>query len=181
METAFIDIPPLELRREGEQRILRVRCVPYGEVSHKAGGRPERFRAGAFATAAAHAGKIRLRDANHSKDRLPVGVGQSFEDLPDGLYGEYRVYNTPEGRAAIENVEEGVYAGVSVGFYAEDEDSRRRCPRDPPRDPASRLARRGARLRRGPRSSRCAARTGTRPRCANRTCRSSTCPTTTRR
>lgn len=122
METTFVADPDIELRREGEHHVLRVRCIPYGVITHKAGARPERFRAGAFATAPANAGKIRLRDANHAKERLPVGVAQTLDDRQDGLYGEYRVYNTPEGRAALENVKEGVYTGVSVGFYAEDED-----------------------------------------------------------
>lgn len=121
METAFVDDPQLEIRREGEHRILTVRCVPYGAISHRAGPRPERFAPHAFAGAPARASKIRLRDANHAKDRPPVGVAQHLEDRDDGLYGQFRFYDTTEGRAALENVVENVYDGVSVGFYAEDD------------------------------------------------------------
>lgn len=121
METAFITEPQLEIRREGEHRILHVRCVPYGILTDKAGPGLERFRAHAFAGAVANAARIRLRDANHSPNRLPVAVGLRLEDDDNALYGDYRVYNTPEGRAALENVEEGVYTGVSVGFFAEDD------------------------------------------------------------
>lgn len=120
METTFIDEPQLELRTEGSQRILAVRCVPYGKATLKAGPRPERFRYGAFAGATDNAGRIRLRDADHTRGRLPVGVAQRLEERADGLYGEFRFYNTPEGRAAVENVAAGVYAGVSVGFFADD-------------------------------------------------------------
>lgn len=118
METTFIEDPQLELRSEGTHRMLSVRCVPYGQISHKAGPRPEKFRHGAFAGAIANASKIRLRQKNHDRNTLPVGVAERLEERDDGLYGVYRFYDTVEGRAAIENVAEGVYGGVSVGFIA---------------------------------------------------------------
>lgn len=121
METTYITDPQLEVRTAGQHRLLSVRCIPYGTVTHKAGRTPERFRAHAFATAPASAGKIRLRDADHAKDRISVGVATQLEDRDDGLYGVFRFYDTQEGRSALENVLADVYQGVSVGFYAQDE------------------------------------------------------------
>jgi HK97 family phage prohead protease len=95
--------------------------MPYDVVTRTAGPVPERFAPAAFASAPASAGKVRLRDGSHARERISVGVAQLLDDRPDGLYGEFRFYNTPEGRAALENVAEGVYAGVSVGFIAEQE------------------------------------------------------------
>ncbi len=123
METAFIPDAQLEVRAAEQGHLIRVRVMPYGAVTTRAdnGGRPERFRAHAFGNVAATDAKIRLVDENHAKNRRPVGLASAFADREDALYGDFRMYDTPEGRGALENVREGTYGGVSVGFVATDE------------------------------------------------------------
>ena len=117
METTTMVLDGLELRLAGDHHEAFLRCVPYGVTTTRT-KTPERMLAGAFQEATAAASKIRLTDENHANGRRPVGVGLALEDRPDGLYGRFRFYNTPEGRAALENVQEGTYGGVSVGFVA---------------------------------------------------------------
>jgi HK97 family phage prohead protease len=109
---------PLELRRStSDELTLEGLCVPYGVTSLKAGyPRGERFLPGAFADVDTRA-KIRLTDSHLEGDaRRPVGVGTAFRETPQGLWGGFRFYNTPEGRGARENVIEETYGGLSVGF-----------------------------------------------------------------
>lgn len=119
-DTTFVTADRLEVREaaDGYHELEGV-CVPYGVVTTRAGHRPERFRPGAFASAlASMAGKIRLLDHNHSDSHRPVAVATALEDRTGGLWGRFRFYNTPEGRAALENVTEDTYGGLSVGFVA---------------------------------------------------------------
>lgn len=114
---------PLELRRASDidgVHTLEGLCVPYGRTTLKAGfPRGERFVSGAFRDAVAGRAKVRLRDIHGANDnRRPVAVSTGFEETGDGLVGRFRFYNTPEGRGAWENVSEGTYGGLSVGFYA---------------------------------------------------------------
>lgn len=39
-------------------------------------------------------------------------------ETPEGLYGVWRIHNTPEGLSAYENAREGTYGGLSIGFVA---------------------------------------------------------------
>jgi HK97 family phage prohead protease len=119
-ETTFVAAERLEIREaaDGHHELEGV-CVPYGVETRRAGARPERFRPGAFRDALAGAvGKIRLVDHNHSDSRRPVAVATALEERTGGLWGRFRFYNTPEGRAALENVREETYGGLSIGFVA---------------------------------------------------------------
>ncbi|MGI9823953.1 HK97 family phage prohead protease [Agromyces sp. Marseille-Q5079] len=94
-------------------------CVPYGRRTDRApGGTPEVILSGAFAAAVAAPSSVRLQDNNHSKNTRPVGVAVELHETPEGLWGRFRLYRTPEGRAAFENVVAGTYGGLSVGFIA---------------------------------------------------------------
>lgn len=120
-ETMFVAADRLEIRESSDgHHELEGICVPYGVVTHRAGAQPERFRPGAFTAALESlSGRIRLRDHNHNLDaRRPVGVATALEERTGGLWGRFRFYNTPEGRAALENVTEDTYEGLSVGFIA---------------------------------------------------------------
>ncbi|MFJ9125710.1 HK97 family phage prohead protease [Streptomyces sp. NPDC102340] len=106
---------PYKLRAASDGTLTGI-CVPYGQVSylteHAAG---ERFARGAFAKSiAARAGKIRLKSL-HS-EVMPVGVATDLEERDDGLYGTFRLYDTPEGHAARQRAQEGVYGGLSIEF-----------------------------------------------------------------
>jgi HK97 family phage prohead protease len=121
METAFVtEFENLEVREVNGQHELFGICVPYNRRTTKAGALPELFRPGSLAGAVPKAGQIRLVDENHQlRGRRPVGVGTVFEERGDeGMFGRFRYYNTPEGRAALENTMEGTYGGLSVGFVA---------------------------------------------------------------
>lgn len=124
METTYIEMTDVEVRDAGGGRHeLEGLCVPYNTPTHRAGPVPEVFRPGAFAGAVAAAPKIRLTEYHPGSDtgRRPVGVAAAFEERPAGLFGTFRFYNTPQGRAAWENAREGTYGGLSVGFHAEDD------------------------------------------------------------
>lgn len=107
---------PLELRRAGDHGLDGI-CVPYNVTTLKAGyPHGERFLPGALAEVVQGRAKIRLTDSHDESGRRPVGVGTEFRDEPDGLFGSFRFYNTPEGRGARENVVEETYGGLSIGF-----------------------------------------------------------------
>lgn len=117
-ETIIVDLGRLELRDADGAHELDGVCVPYGIETRKAGPRPERFAAHAFA-GTTELSKIRLVDENHAwRGRRPVGVAKALNDEAVGLVGRFRFYDTPEGRAAYENVRAGTYGGLSVGFAA---------------------------------------------------------------
>lgn len=110
---------PMQLRAAaGDQHLLEGLCVPYARTSMKTGyPRGERFLPGALRDAPGRAEKIRLTDTHRQDGRRPVGVASMLRDTPDGLWGQFRFYNTPEGRGAWENAQEGTYGGLSIGFY----------------------------------------------------------------
>jgi hypothetical protein len=111
--------PLLEVRSENGSNFVECRCVPYGKITDRTPGRqPERFHRGAFV--GTDPGKVKLTDNNHATDRRPVGIATRLDERDDGLYGVFRFFRTPEGRAAWENVREHTYGGVSVGFIALD-------------------------------------------------------------
>ena len=93
-------------------------CVPYERVTNRVGPTPELFERGAFADLAESGKKIRLTDYNHSKERVPVGYSEAFEERTAGLWARFRLNQTPEGESARANAADGVYQGLSVGFHA---------------------------------------------------------------
>lgn len=118
METTYAEPQAFEQRSEGDRHYIEGICVPYGRVTTRVGPVPEMFERGAFGDLAASGAKVKLTDYNHSRQRVPVAYSERFEERAAGLWGRFRVNNTPEGRSAVENAQEGVYAGLSVGFIA---------------------------------------------------------------
>lgn len=118
METTYAEPQAFEQRSEGDRHYIEGICVPYGRVTTRVGPVPEVFERGAFGDLAASGAKVKLTDYNHSRQRVPVAYSERFEERAAGLWGRFRVNNTPEGRSAVENAQEGVYAGLSVGFIA---------------------------------------------------------------
>lgn len=118
MDTTFVQMTELETRDAGGGvHELEGICVPYNVETRKAGARPERFVPGAFAGIPSDA-KVRLIDENHAGQRRPAGVATHLEERAAGLFGRFRFYNTPTGREAFEEVREGTYGGLSIGFVA---------------------------------------------------------------
>lgn len=114
---------------------LEALCVPYDQTTTLIGWDlrefpgGEKFARGAFAdliAAPAAWPKVRLTDSHvETAKRRPVAKGTSFRETSDGLVGTFQFFATPEGRGAFENVTEGTYGGVSVGFGIPDGGQRR--------------------------------------------------------
>lgn len=118
METTYAEPQQFETRSEGGIHYIEGICVPYEKVTTRVGPVPELFKRGAFSELLASGKKVKLTDYNHSRQRVPVGYSEEFQDRETGLWARFRLNNTPEGRSAHENSLEGVYGGLSVGFIA---------------------------------------------------------------
>ena len=109
----------LELRASSDGRTLIGRAVPYGETATIGSG-TERFMPGAFAAQlrSGNVGQVKIY-ASHS-DRMdgqhPIGKTASLSEQPDGLYGEWPIYDTTRGEDALALVKAGEVTGLSVGF-----------------------------------------------------------------
>lgn len=114
----------LELREAEDAHYLEGICVPYGQVTHRAGPRPEQFVSGAFDAALSTRATIKLTDYNHSRSRVPAGRSVQLEERSAGLWARFRFNRTPEGDSAYMNVREGVYGGLSVGFRCRADEDR---------------------------------------------------------
>jgi len=116
-ETLFTSMADIEVRAADGRHELDGICVPYEIPTLKAGPRPEMFHRGAFAALIGQAvGKVRLIGNNHDTNGRPVAVMTAAEERAGGLWGRFRFYNTRPGRDAFEEVAEGTYGGLSVGF-----------------------------------------------------------------
>ncbi|MHA7986769.1 HK97 family phage prohead protease [Rathayibacter sp. CAU 1779] len=110
----------LEVRSADGMHYIELRCVPYNTPTMYTKP-PEKIATHAFASVTtADPGKIRLVE-DHAISNRPVGVAQHFQDRADGLYGSFRLYDTPSGRGALENAMENTYGGCSIGFVAQEE------------------------------------------------------------
>ena len=120
METTSVPFSNLEIRFEDDRHYIEGICVPWGQRTDRV-AIPEVFDRGAFADLVSTNATIKLTDYNHSRSRVPVGRSSVFEDRTEGLWARFKLNNTPEGRGAHDNVLEGVYGGLSIGFVARGE------------------------------------------------------------
>lgn len=110
------DLTETEDRDAG--RILTGICVPYGEPSYFAGERVETFRRGCFRKhLQERKGPLKLfRNHDHG---AAIGKATSWdEDHRDGFVATFRVFDTPDGNAALTEIHEGALDSLSVGFRA---------------------------------------------------------------
>lgn len=122
-ETATLALEVRATTTEGDRHTLDALCVPYDTPTyttpHRGG---EMFAPDAFADLLAAPQswpKVRLTDSHTDSDvRRPVAKATEFRTSAEGLVGRFQFFNTPEGRGAWENVAEGTYGGLSVGFVA---------------------------------------------------------------
>jgi HK97 family phage prohead protease len=111
----------MELRSDGDGRTLYGRAVPYGVVAQVASFR-ERFLPGVFGrqVSSGQVAQVKLYDGH--QDRIdhghPVGKTLSLAERPDGLYGEWSLFDTTRGNDALKLVQAGEVTGLSVGFSA---------------------------------------------------------------
>lgn len=108
---------------EGDGRTLIARLVPYNEVADVDDGQGpyrEMFVPGAFnaQTRAANRIKAFLNFRHRQGLSDQIGHATSIDDRADGLHGELRVLNTPDGDKALEFVREGMLDRLSIEFVS---------------------------------------------------------------
>lgn len=130
-ESATVALELRNLTTDGDRHTLEALCVPYEVPTYAVsvpGHRGEVFARGAFSgllDAPQTWPKVRLTDSHtDTSERRPVAKAADFVDTDEGLVGRFQFFNTPEGRGAWENVVEGTYGGLSVGFIATGERTR---------------------------------------------------------
>jgi HK97 family phage prohead protease len=111
----------VDLEAEGDGRTLISRLVPYNEIATVSdGGAPyeEMFLPGAFKAQmrAAHRIKAFLNFRHRQGLEDQIGYARSIEDRADGLHGELRVLDGPDGDKALALLEAGVLDKLSVEF-----------------------------------------------------------------
>ena len=100
----------------GDGRTIVGIAVPYGQAKRINPRLVEQFARGAFNRSIKSARRIPF-----TRDHLPMGgtlIGRAVELRDDaaGLYGEWRVSNTPAGEETLELVRDGVLSELSIGF-----------------------------------------------------------------
>jgi HK97 family phage prohead protease len=130
-ESATVALELRELATNDNRHTLEALCVPYETPTYAVsvpGHRGEVFARGAFSgllEAPQTWPKVRLTDSHvDTSQRRPVAKATDFVDTDAGLVGRFQFFDTPEGRGAWENVREGTYGGLSVGFVVVSERTR---------------------------------------------------------
>jgi hypothetical protein len=110
----------MEIREQGDGRTLYGRAVPYHVVGDVGGKYSERFLPGVFSKqlSAAANGFVKLYDSHDARLRGQPHIGKTemLREQPDGLYGEWRIMDTPAGNGMLTMVREGEITGLSIGF-----------------------------------------------------------------
>lgn len=99
-----------------EKRVIKGRILPFGEVSRLAatpsGSAHFMFSAGSVELPE-NASAVRL---NYQHDTsIPIGVATALEEREDGIYGTFRVANTPRADEILTLAAEGALTAFSVG------------------------------------------------------------------
>jgi HK97 family phage prohead protease len=107
----------------GDGRTVDVKIVPYGEqIEHDdgLGGVPigipyvEEWTHGTFKHQLKAANRV-LANGEHQEGIAGiVGHGIALREASDGLYGSFRIHDTPDGDKALVLINEGVWDGVSL-------------------------------------------------------------------
>lgn len=107
----------------GDGRTVDVRVIPYGErITHNDGlggvakGVPyqEEWMPGAFAGQERAANRVLVNFEHQAGIAGIVGHGKELIERADGLYGSFKLHETPDGDKALMLVKEGVLGGVSL-------------------------------------------------------------------
>jgi hypothetical protein len=119
----------MELRSDGDGRTVHGRAVPYDQTAEIGGGGRERFVMGAFARqiSAGNVGAVKLHSSHSSRlsGEFPVGKTVHLSEQPDGLHGAWQIYDTARGDEALQLVRTGEVTGLSIGFKASPDGTRR--------------------------------------------------------
>lgn len=93
---------------------LEGRAVPYG-VRTDTGYYLEEVTPGAFDKSIKEMGSLPLL-LWHDQHAFPVGVSESWESRPDGLYGSWRFDSADLAQEAARQAAAGLLVGLSIGF-----------------------------------------------------------------
>jgi len=109
--------PDLEVRSAAGRRLLCGIVVPYG-VEQQIGDRfVERFQPGAFTHQFRAANRVRLLNMHSDQPGyMQLGHAVQLRDDKSGLYGEFRVVDSPMGDHYLALAREGSLTQWSVGF-----------------------------------------------------------------
>lgn len=120
--------PDLEIRssaKGGDGRTVVGIAVPYGRPQRINDQLTEQFAPGAFRRQMKAPNRILFTRDHMAHGGTPIGKTLLLRDDPKGLYGEWRVSNTPVGNETLELLKDGVLSDLSIGFR---EGQNRRLP-----------------------------------------------------
>lgn len=108
--------------RSLSQRLVCGRLVPFGVDVRISDTLTERFERGAFnhQLKAAHRVAFHYLHSNNPGG-LPIGRGHLLRDEEQGLWGEFKVVDSPLGSHYLEMAREGMLRQWSIGFIPEKE------------------------------------------------------------
>lgn len=121
MTARTLALADIDIRGDG--RTVYGLVVPYNReatIRTLRGSFREVFRPGSL-TRTINAGAKRVKlfeNHNHLRGASPIGVATMLEEKPKGVFGEFRIGQSPEGDAALQKVHDGIYDAFSIGFNA---------------------------------------------------------------
>lgn len=111
--------PELEVRSKakgGDGRTIVGLAVPYNQPQRIDDSLTEEFVRGAFDHQLNAAHRVRFTREHFTLGGTLIGRATMLRDDPSGLYGEFRVSNTPAGEETLELVKDGALSHLSIGF-----------------------------------------------------------------
>lgn len=110
------DFKILTREQGGDGRTVIGRAVPYNVNQVINRSLTERFEPGAFASQLVAGHRVPFTRGHMSMGGTLIGKTLKLEERSDGLYGEWRVSNTPAGEETLELLRDGVLDQLSIGF-----------------------------------------------------------------
>ena len=104
-----------QFRASVEGRHMVGLVAPYN-VTADVGPFTETLKPGVFKKSIAQAARSLPLHVLHKHDEVPVGVAVSWDDTPEGLYGDFRFDTRADAQEAARLAEEGLLGALSVGF-----------------------------------------------------------------
>lgn len=110
------DFQILSREKGGDGRTVVGRAVPYSVNQVINRSLTERFEPGAFAAQLVAGHRVPFTRGHMSQGGVLIGKTLSLEERSDGLYGQWRVSQTPAGDETLELLKDGVLEQLSIGF-----------------------------------------------------------------
>jgi HK97 family phage prohead protease len=117
--------PDLEVRSDGDGRVIRGIAVPYGQVQRINQHLTEEFVRGAFSHQLSAIHRVKLYNGHSNQGGALIGHQIEGRDDAAGFYGEWRVSKIPAGDDTLELVRDGTLGELSIGFRSVADGNRR--------------------------------------------------------